>query len=155
VGTQMAAFIHEISGLLGVAEAIQKSIERIREDLALPKHLRGDLNRLEKSLGDLRRSLERHASYLVDVITPDARRRRSRQSLAERFDAAVRLISDTAERKDIDIENKLPPELKSPPMFAAEITTVFSNLLTNAVKAAGNDGTIRATGQILPDGHTR
>ena len=40
-------------------------------------------------------------------------------------------------------------------MFAAEITTVFSNLLTNAVKAAGNDGKIRATGQMLTDGHTR
>ena len=155
VGTQMAAFIHEISSLLGAAEAIQTSLERIREDTALPKHLRQDLNKLERSLADLRRSVERHASYLVDVVTPDARRRRSRQSLTDRFDAAVRLVSETAERKGIGIANELPPQLKSPPMFAAEITTVFSNLLTNAVKAAGQGGRIRSAAHLLPDGRTR
>jgi signal transduction histidine kinase len=91
----------------------------------------------------------------VDVVTPDARRRRSRQSLTDRFDAAVRLVSETAERKGIGIANELPPQLKSPPMFAAEITTVFSNLLTNAVKAAGQGGRIRSAAHLLPDGRTR
>jgi signal transduction histidine kinase len=37
-------------------------------------------------------------------------------------------------------------------MFPAELTTVFSNLLTNAVKAAGDQGIIRATGRRTTDG---
>jgi signal transduction histidine kinase len=45
--------------------------------------------------------------------------------------------------------------MKSPAMFTAELTTVFSNLLTNAVKAAGENGRIRATGQSQPDGSTK
>ena len=36
-------------------------------------------------------------------------------------------------------------------MFAAELTTIFSNLLTNAVKAAGEEGIIRATGKRTAD----
>jgi len=39
-------------------------------------------------------------------------------------------------------------------MFPAELTTVFSNLLTNAVKAAGSGGTIRALGAITKEGPT-
>ena len=94
---------------------------------------------------DLKRALERHASYLMDVVTPDARRRRSRQRLAERFDAAVRLVQHQAERRRITIDNRIPADAKSPPMFPAELTTVFANLLTNAVKAAGTDGGVCAS----------
>jgi signal transduction histidine kinase len=36
-------------------------------------------------------------------------------------------------------------------MFPAELTAVFSNLLTNAVKAAGEKGRIRAIAERLPD----
>ena len=155
VGTQMAAFIHELNSLLGAAEGIQKSLERVRGDVSLPKHLRQELSALAKNLSDLRRSLERHASYLVDVVTPDARRRRTRQSLADRFEAALRLIADAAEKKHITITNNLSPDIKSPPMFPAELTTVFSNLLTNAVKATEDGGAIRVTGKMLSDRRTR
>jgi signal transduction histidine kinase len=102
-------------------------------------------------VGDLRRALEKHASYLLDIVTPDARRRRIRQSFAERFDAGVRLVQHIAEKKEIEIVNKIPSELKSPPMFPAELTTVFSNLLTNAVKATGKHGRIKASGKEMRD----
>ena len=93
---------------------------------------------------DLTQWIERHASYLVDVVTPDARRRRSRQPVGDRFDSAVRLVRHSAERRRIQIENRIPAALRTPPMFPAELTTVFSNLLTNAVKGAGENGRIMA-----------
>jgi len=37
-------------------------------------------------------------------------------------------------------------------MFPAELTVVFSNLLTNAVKAAGSDGTVLAKARTNADG---
>lgn len=40
-------------------------------------------------------------------------------------------------------------------MFAAEVTTVLANLLTNAVKAAGMDGEIRASTSSDPEGNLR
>lgn len=93
--------------------------------------------------------------HLIDVVTPDARRRRSRQGLAERFDAGRRLVDNQAKQQAIVILNEIPPHLFSPPMFPAELTTIFSNLLTNAVKAAGHSGRIRARAEEREDGRIR
>jgi signal transduction histidine kinase len=152
VGTQMAAFVHEIHGLLGSAQAVERAVETLRDDPDLPAAGRKKLAQLLKAIGDLRRAVERQAIYLTDVVSPDARRRRSRQKLAERFEAGKRLVEAAAERRGISIENNIPDDLKSPPMFPAELTLVFSNLLTNAVKAAQVNGRVRASGTSNDDG---
>ncbi|MDB5356420.1 MAG: putative two-component system sensor histidine kinase, putative heat shock protein [Phycisphaerales bacterium] len=154
VGTQMSAFVHEINGLLGSAQAVEQAIFRMSADLDLPRAARARIRELQQAIGDLRRSVERQAAYLTDVISPDARRRRSRQRLAERFNAGARIVEHEASRRDISIINEIPDDLKSPPMFPAELTLIFSNLLTNAVKAAGKGGRIRATARAEEDGVT-
>ncbi len=148
VGTQMAAFIHEINALLGASQSVERALARILTDAGLNRSQMQELSRVAQAVGELRRGLEREASYLTDIVTPDARRRRSRQRLAERFGVAARLVAHHAERRDIRIENDIPEELKSPPMFPAEIMAVFTNLLTNAVKAAGPGGTVQATARL-------
>jgi signal transduction histidine kinase len=155
VGTQMGSFIHEVRGLLGIAQAADAALARIRESSDLPRTARNQLGTVHATLVDLRQSLERHASYLTDIVTPDARRRRSRLPIGERFASAVRLVDRTAARRGIDIQATIPESLRTPPMFPAELTTVFSNLLTNAVKAAGEKGKIRATAGTTHDGSIR
>jgi signal transduction histidine kinase len=146
VGTQLSSFVHELNGLLAMAEAVETVLAKLADDLPeLKRPSRTRLREVAARAGDLRRHLERHASYLVDVVSPDARRRRSRQRLADRFQSAMRLIDSAATRRGVQISNEIPPDVKSPPMFAAELTAVFANLLTNAVKAAGREGRIRAT----------
>ena len=152
VGTQMTAFVHEINSILGMAKALESAVAEIVEEVPLSSAQRKRLSQLRTAIGDLKRGIERQASYLTDVISPDARRRRSRLKLADRFNASVRLISAAASRKGITIDNEIPDDLKSPPMFPAELTVVFSNLLTNAVKSAGEEGTIRATGRLDREG---
>ena len=145
VGTQMAAFVHEINALLGASQTIELVLEGVLAEDGLSLDERRRFRRTLNVATELKRSLERQASYLMDVVTVDARRRRSRQRLCERFDAAVRLVQHQAERRGIKIDNRIPSELRSPPMFSAEITAIFANLLTNAVKAAGEDGHILAS----------
>ncbi|MGA2657101.1 MAG: sensor histidine kinase [Verrucomicrobiota bacterium] len=152
VGTQMAAFVHEINGLLGAAISLEEAIFRLRKDPDISASGRKQMAQLNLAIGDLRRSVERQAVYLTDVISPDARRRRSRQKLAERFDAGKRLIEGSSQKRDIDITNNIPVDLKSPPMFPAETTLIFSNLLTNAVKAAGEHGRINADARTTSNG---
>lgn len=152
VGTQMAAFVHEINGILGMAKALESAVSAIEAELKLSAAQRKNLVHLRSAIEDLRRGIERQASYLTDVVSPDARRRRSRQRLGQRFDAGCRLVAASAARRGIVIENKIPADLKSPPMFPAELTVVFSNLLTNAIKAADTDGRIRVTGRENRDG---
>jgi len=152
VGTQMSAFVHEIRALLGASQAVEHALESLTSDAELPREQKRKLKKVLQAIGDLRRGLEREASYLTDIVTPDARRRRSRQKLFERFDVASRLVTHTAERRGIRIENGIPQTIKSPPMFPAELTAVFTNLLSNAVKAAGNDGRIHAAANRDDDG---
>lgn len=154
VGTQMSAFVHEIRALLGASQAVEHALESIVSDADLRREQKRELKKVLRAIGDLRRGLEREASYLTDIVTPDARRRRSRQRIFERFDVASRLVAHTAERRGIRIDNEIPDPIKSPPMFPAELTAVFTNLLSNAVKAAGNDGRIQAVAHRDADGAT-
>ena len=145
VGTQMAAFVHEMNALLGAAQTLQEGLKVVLDDRALSPVQRRRVRLAWAAAMDLKQWIERHASYLIDVVTPDARRRRSRQSFADRLNAAVRLVRHSAQRRSVDIANRIPPSLKSPPMFPAELTTAFANLLTNAVKAARREGRIEAS----------
>ena len=62
-------------------------------------------------------------------------------------------MEGSAQKRGIVITNEIPTDLKSPPMFPAEMTLIFSNLLTNAVKAAGENGKIKAQATSVPDGN--
>jgi signal transduction histidine kinase len=153
VGTQLGSFVHELNGLLGMAEAIEGALLKTIEDTAeISRGTRARLREIARSVADLRRHLERHASYLIDVVSPDARRRRSRQRLHDRFEAAARIVRTAADRRGIEIVNSIPDDAKSPPMFPAELTTIFANLLTNAIKAAGEKGRIKATARATSNG---
>jgi signal transduction histidine kinase len=50
--------------------------------------------------------------------------------------------------RGITVINRVDPEMKSLPMFRSELVTVFLNLVTNAIKAAGEDGRISASGRV-------
>jgi len=145
VGTQLAAFIHEINALLSASQAVERALSSLLAEKGRGRPQKQQLRKIAQAVGELRRGLERQGSYLTDIMTPDARRRRSRQRLAERFDVAARLVALHAERRGIRIENESSPDLKSPAMFPAELMAVFTNLLTNAVKAAGEDGEVHAS----------
>jgi signal transduction histidine kinase len=151
VGTQMTAFVHEIRGLLEIATAMERAVARLAEDDDLPRSTRQKLKQVDSGLAELRRSVERQAIYFTEVTSADARRRRSRLSFSERFESAKRFIENAARRREIQISNHIPEDLKSPPMFPAELTLVFTNLLTNAVKAAGEKGKIAANAKRSSD----
>lgn len=145
IGTQMAAFVHEVNVLLGNAQSIEQAITEFADRTEHPKSVRAELQMLRRSVSALRLGLERQASYLLDVSTPNSRRRRVRQPLSTSLESASRLVLPEAERRRIVIENKIPIDFRSPPMFPAEIIAVLTNLLTNAIKAAGADGRIRVS----------
>jgi len=144
LGMQMSAFVHEVNGLLAVAQEIESSVT------PLLHNVRGSKAVL-RAMTELRRGLERQATYLLDVVTPDSRRRRSAQPLSRQFDAAIALVALAAARRDIEIVNEIPTEIRTPPMFRAELTALLANLLTNAVKNAGESGRVRATAELDED----
>ena len=89
----MAEFVHEVNTLLGTAQTVAEALDRLRTDPALPRSKRQDMEVLYAVMSDMRRQLERQASYLIDIATPDASRRRSRQKLADRFNSGMKLVA--------------------------------------------------------------
>ena len=146
VGTQMAAFVHEIRGLLGVVLTIETDLRRLNAMSEGPslKIVRD----LQRSAGDLRSSLDRQVSYLVDVVSADARRRRSRQSPYDALEKARVLLGPHAETQLITVSNRIPRACRTLPMFPAELRSVMTNILSNAIKAAGLNGRVLATARV-------
>lgn len=151
IGTQLAAFTHEVNHLLSVASSVESGAKALLAE-ELPPKLRPRVAKVHGWIGDLRRAIERQAAYLVDIVTPDARRRRSRLRIGEVLAAAWQLLARAAEQRGVRFHNKVDSEHKSPPMFRAELMAVFTNLLTNAVKAAGSGGMVRARSSQLQGG---
>lgn len=143
LGTQLAAFHHEIASLVTVAETLVDRLEVLKRSAGFSQKQDRLLQKAMESAEGLRRSIDRQAVYLIDVTSIDARRRRSRQSLSERFSAACRLLAGSVEKRQISIENAVPDDVKTPPMFPAEVTMILTNLLSNAVKFAGDGGRVK------------
>jgi signal transduction histidine kinase len=155
LGLHMTAFVHEVRGLLGMARALDETLSKLRERSDLAGDARKAIAGVHGSVTELRRVVERQAAYLTDVTSPDARRRRSRQKLANRFDVALKLFAPQLERLGIKVRNSIPKDLKVAPMFPAELTLILTNLLSNAIKAAREQGSIAVSAIIDDDGSTR
>jgi signal transduction histidine kinase len=134
LGTQMGAFVHEVNGILGQAQVIEDLLTSLSKDMAgTSGALIKNVIRAQKELVT---SLERQAIYLSDSLGAETGRKRSRQKLRERWITAERLLGGAAARRSVLIENSISPLLLSPPMFAAEMNVIFTNVLSNAIKAA-------------------
>ena len=142
VGTQLAAFVHEMNTLLGQARSVNAIAEQLAKIEAIPRAARQTVNEMRTATGTLVNQLERQVSFLSDVIGSNARRRRQRLRVRDQIDTALRLLSPSAERRNQSIGIEVPPDLRTPPMFGAELLSILINVLSNAVKAAGSDGTI-------------
>jgi signal transduction histidine kinase len=141
VGQQLAEFVHETNGILALARQVS-TLLRPPKGTPTPAAVRS----AGESADQLVRLIDRQASYLVEVLSPDSRRRRSRRQLARAVHSAAQLVSARAENRGIVLAIEVSSSMDTVPMFGAELTTVFTNLLTNAVKAAGNSGRIRVAG---------
>jgi len=152
VGMQMASFVHEMRRLINVAATLDDLLTGVSQRKDLTPATR---KRMEDCAGlakDLTRALETQAAYLADVVGVNARRRRARHRLRDAFDGAAAMFRLRALDEQIEIKNQIPPDLKSPPMFAAELTAIFTNAMSNAIRAAGHSGRVHARGAHHPEG---
>ncbi|WP_454113007.1 ATP-binding protein [Microbacterium maritypicum] len=150
LGTQIGAFVHEVNGVLGQAHIVSALLDKaIAQDVSDPQHTR-TLRSTRDAAGEVVASLERQAVYLSDSFGAETGRRRRRQVVAERVATATRLLTSSAATRHVSITDLTPRTVKTPPMFAAEMNVILTNLMSNAIKAAaGNEerpGSIQVTG---------
>lgn len=150
LGTELAAFVHEINALALEASDIVAELDEALPNIraAEPKSRVRLARKTALALAD---RIRRNAAYLVDSTSFRGRRRRSRLPLRERFVAVVPFFETRLARKGITLLNQIPPNLMTPPMFPAELAGIFTNLISNAVKFANEGGRIRVGAEIADD----
>ncbi|MGX7669651.1 sensor histidine kinase [Plantactinospora sp. DSM 117369] len=149
VGLQLGAFIHDVNGMLGQAHTVKELLTPLATDSELaPRHVQR-IRRVVRALDDLTHTLARQSSYLTDVLIADPRRRRSRIPVSDRLKVVRRLLTDQAVQRQVDITDDLTEDVRTPPMFPAEVGILLTNLLTNAVKNAGSPGHVHVSGTRL------
>lgn len=150
LGTELAAFVHEINAIALEAGSIVADLDDALPDLRSGT-ARSKVQRARKSALALADRIRRNAAYLVDATSFHGRRRRSRLPVRERFEAVTPFFETRLARKHIAIRNDIPADLKTPPMFPAELAGIFTNLLSNAVKFADDGGRIRVLAELIDE----
>lgn len=145
VGLEQGAFVHEVNSLALVVQTIGQSLEALAAD-GMSRETALQLRRIASDANEVRDRLRRNAAYFADVAGVGGRRRRSRQLLRERVQIAIDFFAGAASRRNVDVRNGVPEELRTPPMFPSEVTAILSNLLSNAIKFSGEGGRVWVSG---------
>lgn len=151
LGTELAAFVHEIHALALDASEIVTDLDGVLP-LVSGRSARGTIQRARKSAFALADRIRRNANYLVDATSFSGRRRRSRLPLRDRFEAVVPFFESRLSRRKITLSNNIPADLRTPPMFPSELAGIFTNLLSNATKFAGTGGDISISAEMVSEG---
>jgi signal transduction histidine kinase len=155
IGTQLAAFVHELNGVLAQARAARELAQQAARAARRSPQLQEILRELHTAVEELVQSLSRQAAFLTDFVGVDARRRRRRLDVSERLTVVEQLLLARFAAADIQLEREIPPGTRTPPMFGAELTVILLNLLTNAIKAASSGGRVRVEGSERDAGGLR
>jgi signal transduction histidine kinase len=132
-GTMLTVLIHELRGVLTGLRAKSNKMVRLTE--RLPEQYKRPF---EKELGALRTWLDdtrQLADLLGKLAGADARTKRLAHNVRDTVNDVVDGFASYARDHHINVENGVPSEVISPPMYRCELGAILLNLLTNAFKA--------------------
>ncbi len=151
IGTHLSAFTHDIKQLLAELTVIETELTSIVQSALPGSETPSRVSRLLVRLRETRRLVEHQSLHLADLVSNDARRRRSRLPLHEHFEKALRFLTSSIVRNLVSVNNEISEDLQTPPMFRSELSVLLANLGSNAIKAAGTGGRIWAHGRQTED----
>ncbi len=151
-GTMIVVFEHQLVGTLRGLREVHSSLVRLAGD-----HNARNRDRVAAELTRLDRWIDtaQHQGELLGLlIARKSRTRRQRLAARPIVESVIRAFASYASDYGIEVENSIPGTLRTPPMFEAELTTIFVNLLTNAFKAVRDQPARRvmADGERTPSG---
>jgi signal transduction histidine kinase len=148
VGLQLGAYVHDINGMLASTTTIRELLRGLLDRVTEREH-RDILQATLRTADELAHTLARQSSYLTDVLSADPRRRRSQVVVRDRIDSVLRYLANRIADKKVTIHLNIAEGLRTGPMFPAELTILFTNLLSNALKNAAQAGNIWIDGVDL------
>jgi signal transduction histidine kinase len=132
-GTTIAMINHQLRAVVDGIRAIHTDLAELRP-YVLPE-VQGRFDKILNYTKDWREMVTRQVSPLGFLLGQDTRVRRRRLALREVVDNVASPLSLYRRDFGIDFKNQVPANLRTPPIFEAELYAVLLHVFTNALKA--------------------
>lgn len=152
VGSELASFVHEVNGLVAQSQTIRGLVGKLRNETDIESL--AAFRYLVSAVDELVEMLARQSAYMFDVLGADSRQRRSPQRVLRRLESLLASLEPWIASRQLDVRIDVPDGVKTPGMYPSEVSIILRNLMTNAIKAAGEGGRIRITGRVNKGGDT-
>ena len=132
-GTTLLLMNHQLQAFIGAISQIKEDLLRLRPDI--PKHLYQSYDNITDQVSEWHNMVESQVSMLGFLLSPDSRGRRRRLLLRQVVEDVRKPMSLYMKTYHISFENVVPPTLRTPPVYQAELYAILINVLSNALKA--------------------
>lgn len=132
-GAMIAMINHQLRAVVDGIRAIHTDLAELRPNVS--SKAKFSFDKILARIHDWREMVTRQVSQLGFLLGTDTRVRRRRLALREVVDNVTSPLSLYMRDFGIDLENQVPANLRTPPIFEAELHAVLLHIFTNALKA--------------------
>jgi signal transduction histidine kinase len=133
LGATIAIFNHQLRGIIDGIRIIHTDLRELRPHI-LPKGNSSYENILDR-VQNWRNLLEAQVKQLGSLLGKRKREQRSRLPLRTIVDRVTQPLSLYREEFGIEFKNEVPKNLRTPPIYEAELHAILLHIFTNALKA--------------------
>ncbi len=131
-GTTLALMNHQLEALIGAVLQIREDLRNLQP--TIPEGSRDRYNEIVTQVTDWHMLVDLQVSQLGFLLSPDSRQRRRRHALHEVVENVRKPMSYYMRRYGVTFENNVARNLRTPPIYQAELYAVLINILSNALK---------------------
>lgn len=140
-GTTIAVINHQLRAVVDGLRAIRTDLSELRAHVS--PQVRRDFDKVVRRIQDWHEMMMQQVYPLGLLLGTDARVRRRRVVLREVVDKVTSPLSLYMRDFGIEFSNKVPVNLRTPPVFEAELHAILLHLFTNALKAVRDEKVAR------------
>lgn len=132
-GTTVAVMNHQLRNVADGAREIHYDLKKL-ENSVEPKALQKFQEVLDQ-MQSWRESMEGQVSLIEVLLSSDARYKRQRLVLRNHVNRVEKSFSLYMREYHIKFTNKVQPNIRTPPIYEAELGAILFNVMSNALKA--------------------
>lgn len=132
-GTTLSLMNHQLQALIGAVSQTEQDLLRLQS--SIPRASRPAYDDIIKQVSEWHQMVNLQVSQLGFLLTPDSRQRRKRHALYEIIENVKKPMSYYINKNGVSFSNNVPRNLRTPPIYQAELYSVLINIFSNALKA--------------------
>ena len=132
-GTMLILMNHQLQALIGAVSQTEQDLLRLRPEI--PSRLADKYDDIHDQLSEWHKMVKAQVSQLGFLLSPDSRERRKRVALHEDVSKVGRSMGYYMKTYNVEFKNETPRDLRTPPIYRAELYSILLNIFSNALKA--------------------